>query len=170
MAKARAHTLNEIATAAGISRKTVQKAFAVPGAPVRSGSMKEMVKFAKASAPGASKIPGDIAEQDILIKFETRKHRRDKEREWAEEKRLKNLEKKGQLVEREEVRAHGAALGQLLSSTISKWVTDMPAILAGKSTRDMTLTLRDEGDKLIAQIRTAISRATKIKGAKTEDE
>lgn len=162
------HTLEDIAKASLISRKTVQGIFAKQGAPDRTAPLQTLVDFVKGQAPAALKMP-DLTEAAI-IKFETAKHRRDEKREAAEKLRLWNLEKKGQLIERAEVRAQGAALGILLSSTISKWVSDMPAVLSGKSTREMTLTLRDEGDKLIAQIRETLEKGGNLRGVKTEEE
>lgn len=168
MAKKEAHTLAEIQQLSGISRKTIQKIFAQQGAPPRTRPIAELVAFAKKAATGAVKLPEDLAEQSILIKFETAKHRRDEKREAAEKLRLWNLEKKGQLVERGEVKAHGAAIGLLLSSTISGWVKDLPSILVGKSEREMGLIVKDKGDALIAAIRDAITKATKLKGSEAE--
>ncbi len=169
MPKAKAHTLAAIAKVSGISRKTVQEVFSQPGAPSRTGALEDLVAYLRKAASGAVELPGDLAEQSILIKFETSKHRRDEKREAAEKLRLWNLEKKGQLVERSEVRAHGAALGILLSSTISGWVKDLPTILNGKGEREMTLILKDKGDALIAQIRDAITKAGKVKGASKDE-
>lgn len=155
--------IQELADETGVSYKSLQKAFHERGAPSRRDKV-EALEFIKLRFAGGAKIPDDLAEQRILIDFETKKHRRDEKREAAEKLRLHNLEKKGQLVERNEVKAHGAAIGLLLSSTISGWVKDLPSILVGKSEREMGTIIKDKGDSLISAIRDSISKAVKIKG------
>ena len=154
----RAVTLAAIAKLAGISFKTVQAAFAQPGAPARTRSVEELVEWLRSAAPGTVQLPSDLADRMIMLKYETSKERAKREKEAAEKLRLQNLEKKGQLVERAEVQAEGAAIGLILSSTLSGWVKDLPAELVGKSELDITRTLSSKVDALISQIRGKLSR------------
>lgn len=160
-------SLTDLAAETGVSYKSLQKAFHERGAPDRRDK-KEALEFIKARFGEGQEIPADIAAQKIIIDFETKQHRRDEKKEAAEKLRLHNLKEKGQLVERSEVKAHGASVGLLISSTISGWVKDLPSVLVGKSEREMGLIAKDKGDSLIAQIREAIEKATKIKGAEAE--
>ena len=88
-----------------------------------------------------------------MLKLETAQERKKKEAEAAEKLRLWNLEKRGQLVERNEVKNQGAAVGLLLSSTLSGWVKDLPAELVGKSELEITQGLQGRVDGLIDNLR-----------------
>lgn len=161
MAKARAHTLIEIAAASGVSRKTIQKVFAAPGAPPRTGDLKELVAYVKKAAPGGTKLPDDLSDKLILLNYQTKVERKEFVAEAKEEKRLKNLEKKGRLMERADVIAQGAAIGTILSSTLSGWTKDLPSELVGKSELEITRTLSSKVDGLLVRIREALANTAK---------
>ena len=156
MSKAKVTTLHNLARAAGMSFKSVQKAFAVPGAPARNRPDGELIEWLQASVPGAVKLPADLADRMIMIKFETAQERAKQTREAAEKLRLHNLERKGLLMERAEVRAQGASIGMILSATLSGWLKDLPAELVGKSELEITRSLQGKVDALILQIRTKL--------------
>ena len=153
MAKTKAITLRKLAAVTGISFKTIQKAFAQHGAPSRTRPIEELVEWLKASSPGTVKLPADLADRMILLKWETAQERAKKEKEAAEKLRLHNLERKAQLVERKQVQADGAAIGMMLSSTLSGWVKDMPSELVGKSELEIGRVMQGKVDSLICQIR-----------------
>lgn len=102
---------------------------------------------------GNVQLPPDFQERMLMLKLETAQERKKKEAEAAEKLRLWNLEKRGQLVERTEVKNQGAAVGLLLSSTLSGWVKDLPAELVGKSELEITQSLQARVDGLIDNLR-----------------
>lgn len=169
MAKAKAHTLTSIAKVSGISRKTVQEVFSQPGAPERTRPLEELVDYLRKAASGAVTLPPDLAEKMILLKYQSAQERKAYVIEAKEEKRLKNLEKKGLLVERGDVRAQGAAIGVLLSSSLSGMVKDLPSVLSGKSEREIGLILKDKVDALIASIRDGLGKVGKLKAAVSDE-
>jgi hypothetical protein len=158
MAKEKGTTLRQLSKLTGISYKSIQAAFDRPDAPTRTRPVEELVDFVRKAVPGAVQLPPDITERMILLKFETAQERKKRETETAEKLRLHNLERKGLLVERGEVRAQGAAVGMLLSSTISGWVKDLPAELVGKPELEITRALNSKADALIASIREALGK------------
>jgi hypothetical protein len=153
MPRIRETTLRQLSKLSGVSYKTVKVAFDQPGAPARSRPPEELVEWLRSAAPGAVKLPEDLADRMILIKYRTAEEREKRERETAEKIRLHNLERKGRLMEREEVKAQGAAVGMVLSSTLSSWVKDLPAELVGRSELEITRALRGRVDRLISQLR-----------------
>lgn len=159
MSKAKVTTLHNLARAAGMSFKAVQKAFAVPGAPARTRPDGELIEWLQASVPGAVKLPADLADRMIMIKFETAQERAKQTREAAEKLRLHNLERKGLLMERAAVRAQGAGIAILLSSVLSGWAKDLPAELVGKSELEITRTIQGKVDRLISTIREKLSKS-----------
>jgi hypothetical protein len=153
----RGTTLRQISKVSGVSYKTVKAAFGVPGAPSRTRPIEELVDWLRTASPGAVEIPADLADRMILIRYRTAEEREKRERETAEKIRLHNLERKGRLMEREEVKAQGAAVGMMLSSTLSAWAKDLPSELVGRSELEITRALRSRVDRLISQLRDKLS-------------
>lgn len=158
MAKEKGTTLRQLSKLTGISYKSIQAAFDRPDAPARTRPVEELVDYVRKAVPGAVQLPPDLTERMILLKFETAQERKKRETEAAEKLRLWNLERKGLLIERGDVRAQGAAIGMLLSSTISGWVKDLPAELVGKPEIEITRALNSKADALIAAIREALGK------------
>lgn len=162
-------TLKQIAEASGISYKTVKEVYGVAGAPAKSEPIETHVRYVKAAASGAVKLPPDLANKMVLLKYEKAKHSTEKEKEWAEEKRLRNLERKGKLVERDDVRAQGAAVGVELSSIISAFEKDGPALCVGKSEVELNRIFAEQSDKLRDLIRSALKRLTGLKASENDE-
>lgn len=158
----------QLAKLSGVSRVSLIEAFADRGAPDRTDD-KVSLKFISDRFQKTAKIPEDIAQEKILIDFETRKARRDKEREMAEEKRLKNLETRGKLIEREEANKQGAALGVALSSIISGFEKDGPCLCVGKPEVELNQIFREMCDRLRDNIRVGIERLAGIKAVVTDE-
>lgn len=152
MPKAALVSLKQLSKVVGISYKTVKKAFDNPQAPARSRPLEELVDYLR-SHVGNVQLPPDFQERMLMLKLETAQERKKKEAEAAEKLKLWNLEKRGQLVERNEVKNQGAAVGLLLSSTLSGWVKDLPAELVGKSELEITQGLQGRVDALIDNLR-----------------
>jgi hypothetical protein len=152
MPRAESIPLKQLSKVTGISYKTVKKAFESPQAPARSRPIEELVDYLR-SHVGNVQLPPDFQERMLMLKLETAQERKKKEAEAAEKLRLWNLEKRGQLVERTEVKSQGAAVGLLLSSTLSGWVKDLPAQLVGKTELEITQSLQDRVDGLIDSLR-----------------
>jgi hypothetical protein len=152
MPRAESIPLKQLSKVTGISYKTVKKAFESPQAPARSRPIEELVDYLR-SHVGNVQLPPDFQERMLMLKLETAQERKKKEAEAAEKLRLWNLEKRGQLIERTEVKSQGAAVGLLLSSTLSGWVKDLPAQLVGKTELEITQSLQDRVDGLIDSLR-----------------
>jgi hypothetical protein len=158
-------TLKAIAQETGVSYKTIRKIYGLTGAPAMTAPLREHRRYVRQAATGTVKLPKDLADQLVLIKFERAKHVRDKEKELAEEKRMKNLATRGKLVEREEIRAHGAAFGIAFSSALAGFEKDGPALCVGKGERELATIFRDLCDRLRLTMREAVARLEETEAA-----
>lgn len=161
-------TLKDISKESGVSYKTIKALYAIAGAPAMTEPMSIHLAYVKNAASGAVKLPKDLADQMILIKFEKAKHSRDKEREWAEQKRLQNLEKRGQLVERADVRAQGAAFAVSFCSVMDAFEKDGPGQCVGRSELELHRIFKEHCDRVRAMLREAISRLGKVSASNVE--
>jgi hypothetical protein len=168
MPRALAHSYSLLAERSGVSEKSLKAWFKEHGAPKRTLPLEDLLKLIEARFSGVAKLPPDLAQQKILIDFETKKSRRDKEKEWAEEKRLKNLRSRGKLIERDDVKAQGAAVGLALSSVISGFEKDGPGMCVGKSEIELHRLFREHSDKLRDMIRDSLEKLSKLRGSENE--
>jgi hypothetical protein len=151
-------TLRQLSKLTGISYKSVQLAFDSPAAPARSRPVEELVDFLRNSVPGAVKLPPDLADRMTLLKYETAKERKERERETKEKLALGNAEKRGKLIERAEVQAQGAAIGVLFSSEMARLSRDLPALLVGQSEAKIARIVQEQCDGVISRIREALQK------------
>lgn len=161
MPKPRKHTLQELARVSGFSRKTVQAAFALPGAPDRSTPIADLVAWLRTQVSKPVEVPADYANQMAVAKLERQKWQAVKEKEAAEEKRLKNLEKRGQMVEIATVLAQGAAVGEVISSEASRVAKELPPSIAGLDPARQRQKIQDAMDGLIDAISKALAQLDK---------
>lgn len=158
MPRQKSTTLRGLSKLTGISYKSIQKAFDSPSAPARTRPVEELVDFVKSAVPGAVKLPPDLSERMIMLKYETAKERKERERETKEKLSLQNAEMRGRLVERAEVQAQGAAIGVLFSSEMARLARDLPALLVGQPERKISQIVQDQCDGIIARIREALQK------------
>lgn len=163
MPKPRKHTLPELARVSGISRKTVQAAFAQPGAPDRSKPIAELVDWLRTQVNKPCVVPADYSNQMAVAKLERQKWQAVKEKEAAEEKRLKNLEKRGQMVEIATVISQGAAVGEVISSEASRVAKELPPSIAGLDPARQRQKIQDAMDGLVDAIARALAQLDKPK-------
>lgn len=156
-----------LSAATGISQKALKEAFQEVGAPERLDKV-ECLKFIEQRFKGVAKLPPDLAQQKIIIDFEHKKFNRDKAREATEALRLKNLETHGKLVQRDEVRAQGAAVGVALSSLINEFELSGPAMCSGKKELELHGVFQEQCDKLRSVVRRALERLNGLRAAEEQ--
>jgi hypothetical protein len=158
MARTPDTTLRQISKLSGVSYKTVKLAFDSPSAPARTRPIEELVDWVRTCSPGTVELPPDLTERMILLKYETAKERKERERETKEKLALGNAEKRGRLVDRTEVQAQGAAIGMLFSSEMARLARDLPALLVGQPEARIARITQEQCDKTISRIREALSK------------
>jgi hypothetical protein len=151
-------TLRQLSKLSGISYKSVQLAFDSPTAPARSRPVEELVDFVRTATPGGVKLPPDLQDRMTLLKYETAKERKERERETKEKLALGNAEKRGRLVDRAEVQAQGAAVGVLITSEMARLSRNLPALIVGQPETKIARIVQDQCDGIITRIREALSK------------
>lgn len=158
MARQPSTSLRKLSKLTGISYKSVQAAFDSPMAPARTRPVEELVDYVRNKVPGAVQLPPDLEERMILLKYETAKERKERERETKEKLALANAEKRGRLVERAEVQAQGAAVGVLITSEMARLSRNLPALIVGQPETKVAQIVQDQCDGIITRIREALSK------------
>lgn len=159
MAKTPSTSLIKLAQLSGLSRKTVQAKFAQPGAPLRTRPVEELVTWLRRSTKSKPvEVPADYEDQMLVAKLEREKWGAVREKEAAEKIRLWNLEKRGRMVERSSVISQGAAVGEVISSEISRIAKELPTAVAGMDPSRIRQKVEDAMDHLIDCIDKALEQ------------
>lgn len=154
-------TLHTLARVSGISYKTVQAKFAGPGAPDRSNPVEDLVKWLRQVTKivkAKVELPDDFQEQLALAKLQREQWGAIREEQAAEKLRLWNLEKRGKMVEIATVVAQGAAVGDVISSEISRIAKELPTAVAGMDPSRVRQRVEDEMDHLLDCIAKALEQ------------
>jgi hypothetical protein len=161
MPKPKSHTLQSLAKVSGVSRKTVQAAFAAPGAPARTRPIEELVEYIRRCATGAVELPADYVERAQLAKLTALEKRAGLLAEQAEKERLLVKKLKSEVRDVADILAEAEGVGAMLAAKILAQAKEAPVKYAMKSHAEIATVSMQQAQALIRELKENLTKLSK---------